>query len=447
MLLILLLCMLNTYSMNNSIPSSGCNILDWIPDSTISYNYSFDGHNREYIVHVPINYYQNEELEPLPVIYALPGFKISPQYWSERFGMQMQGNVHNFISVITTGLPYESPQYPGEYIRAWNDLSCSGSPTINNTYTCNQTSLIKKYGFVSPQVPEECSDGGITINNTFYYNACNWCSCNNNDIQYIKELTKHIEQQYCVDITRQYVIGFSNGGMMSQRMSCEANDIFAGGAAFHGQMHIGFNCKPKYSEYAMPFMNIFGLNDTTVPGLNIIDDYGWYYLSVEDVQKKFAEFNGCDIDIEMEDIETVSDGIQGWKCKSYNLKCRNNSFTMLCEWYGIHDYPTNGSKYSQYYGKNMSSAPPGFNFGLDATWQYLSQFQRMKQNIEVDNDNKFGVYEWSFIGAGGFILILSIICCIYCWKKRKDENNKNTANLIMDQANKIKYDGTSHRKQ
>eukprot|EP01083_Nonionella_stella_P253713 872771_1 len=101
LLLLFICCGLRTYSMENSIGSSGCSNVNWIADSTSSYNYSFDGHNREYIVHVPINYYQNEEA--LPVIFALPGFNVWPKYWSERFGMQMQGNTYNFISVITTG--------------------------------------------------------------------------------------------------------------------------------------------------------------------------------------------------------------------------------------------------------------------------------------------------------------------------------------------------------
>eukprot|EP01084_Bolivina_argentea_P069879 127078_1 len=419
--------------------SSGCNNAEWVPGSTISYNYTFNDYEREYIVHVPINYNMSKSL---PIIYALPGSNIWPGYFSDRFGMQMQADTYNYLSVITTGEIYESPDIEGYYIRRWNDLSCSGSPKIiNDTYsidTCNKTLTIKSGSGIG-QVPLDCADDGITINNTFYYNVCNWCSCHNDDIGYLRELTTFIESQYCVDKSREYVIGYSNGGMMTQRIACEANDIFAAAAAFAGQMSPGFDCKPKYNQYTMPFMNIWEYRDQSVPGLSGMSASGLYFLTVDQVQKQFAEFNGCDVNVEMEDIESISDGIQGWQCKSYNKNCRNNAFTMVCGWNGTHDYPTNGTKYSQYYGRNMSSAPPGYNFGLNAAWQYLAQFQRIP--IEDDKkDDGFGVLYWSLIGIGGLIVIVIIVLIsCYCIKKRHGYKATHTSTLMMSKADKIDY--------
>ena len=41
------------------------------------------------------------------------------------------------------------------------------------------------------------------------------------------------------------MIGFSNGGMMTQRLACEMTDRFAAVAPIHGQLHIGDNCGPS----------------------------------------------------------------------------------------------------------------------------------------------------------------------------------------------------------
>ena len=167
--------------------------------------------------------------------------------------------------------------------------------------------------------------------------------------------------------------GFSNGGMMTQRMACEANDIFAGATAFHGQMMTTFNCSPKNKNYLMPYMNIWGLEDVYVPGISGQDSYGWYYTTVYQVQKAFGEHNGCDVSGDMSSVSTVSDGINGWTCEDYDTDCINGiSGTRLCQWDGNHSYPLTTS---------------GRNFGLDAAWEYMSQFDLSSNYIGMEPTN------------------------------------------------------------
>ena len=147
--------------------------------------------------------------------------------------------------------------------------------------------------------------------------------------------------------------------MMTNRMACEANDIFAAATAFHGQLHTTFNCEPENSDYLMPYMNIWGTEDVYVPGISGQDSYGWYYTTVNQVQDTFAQHNGCDMTDGMTNVTTISDGILGWSCKDYNNNCTYGiSGTRLCQWDGNHSYPIAN----------------GRNFGLDAAWEFMSQF-------------------------------------------------------------------------
>ena len=161
--------------------------------------------------------------------------------------------------------------------------------------------------------------------------------------------------------------------MMAHRMGCEANDLFAAVAAQHGQMLQSFNCNPKNSSYLLPYMNVWGTNDTFLPGLLGQDADGWYYLTVTQVQQRFAKHNGCNMNDGMNNVKTVSDGIKQWKCSAYNTNCTNNiTGTLLCQWNGEHEYALTSE---------------GYNFGMDAVWQFLSQFDRRSNYIGNENNN------------------------------------------------------------
>merc|ERR1712207_52897 len=87
--------------------------------------------------------------------------------------------------------------------------------------------------------------------------GCNVWNCRADDIGFIDTLLDELEATYCIDRSRIYVTGFSNGGMMAQRLGCEMNHRLAAIAPQHGQLALGFNCDPKHDE-PMPILNIWG---------------------------------------------------------------------------------------------------------------------------------------------------------------------------------------------
>merc|ERR1712048_935361 len=195
----------------------------------------------------------------------------------------------------------------------WNDLSFSGSPSSDGP-TCAQPA---ESTFLD-LVPSECRD----------IFGCNIASCVVDDIGFIDALLDELEATYCIDRSRIYVTGYSNGGMMTQRLGCELNHRLAAIAPQHGQSRLGYNCEPEY-DVPMPIINIWGTNDEIVPGESILSSYGAYHTPVSHVQYKYGKHNECNVDEQLPTpIATASDGILEWhSCLS---RCRWREFCIEC---------------------------------------------------------------------------------------------------------------------
>ena len=82
-----------------------------------------------------------------------------------------------------------------------------------------------------------------------------------NDVEFVQAILGHVEGSLCVDMTRVYSIGMSNGGFMSERLVCEMADSFAA-VALVASMAEHKSCSPSRS---VPMLAIHGTADTFVP--------------------------------------------------------------------------------------------------------------------------------------------------------------------------------------
>ena len=207
-------------------------------------------------------------------------------------------------------------------------------------------------------VPDGC------VNGDGY--RCNWCNCHVDDTVSIELLAKYMEDRFCIDVSREYIAGFSQGGMMTHTVACEMADRFAAAAPFHGARHMGFDCNPP-DGVTMPIFAVWfvlcaplntvsvcgplglchssfascrnqrGRDDTTVPGEAVlsgtfplhlhqpkkakdVDGPGYYFIPRQNVIERFAEHNGCDIGKGIERVEVSSSGDKyigeygNWEC-------------------------------------------------------------------------------------------------------------------------------------
>lgn len=98
------------------------------------------------------------------------------------------------------------------------------------------------------------------------------------DVGFLREVVAELSTQLCVDPTRVYATGMSNGGYMSHRLGCEASDLFAAVAPVAGAIGIP-SCE---AERPLPVVAYHGTEDNLVP-----------YESGRDGAVEWAVSNGC----------------------------------------------------------------------------------------------------------------------------------------------------------
>ena len=106
------------------------------------------------------------------------------------------------------------------------------------------------------------------------------------DLGFIESLILKLSSQNLIDLNRVYVVGYSNGGMMSYAMACHKSNLVAAIASVSGTMLYISNCEPNRS---IPLLNIHGTEDPTLPynGNN-------YYNSVDDALNFWNTNNNSD---------------------------------------------------------------------------------------------------------------------------------------------------------
>jgi polyhydroxybutyrate depolymerase len=100
------------------------------------------------------------------------------------------------------------------------------------------------------------------LNNAWNANLC--CDNKNiDDVGFIRAVAAAVQAQANVDPRRIYVTGLSNGGAMSQRLACDAADLFAASApmAFPLAYLPATGCQPSRS---IPVLTVMGLTDMLV---------------------------------------------------------------------------------------------------------------------------------------------------------------------------------------
>jgi polyhydroxybutyrate depolymerase len=128
------------------------------------------------------------------------------------------------------------------------------------------------------------------------------------DVQFARDMVARIAQDYCIDVQRIYSTGMSNGGFMSNRLACDAADLFAAVAPVASLLGVS-TCEPTRP---MPILMFNGTEDALVP-----------YAGATGSFARWALLNGCEGEPEV----TFENGDS--RCESY-LDCAEGATTTLC---------------------------------------------------------------------------------------------------------------------
>ena len=265
---------------------------------------SFDNLDRDYILYVPPSY---EENSGLPVVFNLHGGAMTAREQMEEVSdMRPLADTENFILVY----------------------------------------------------PQSTTDGnGIPIWNLGGENSK---ASDINDVGYISHLINKISNFYSIDLDRVYVVGFSNGGYLSFELACKLSEEIAAFASVAGHMFIDTynDCMPIHPT---PFLSINGTED-------YYEGIEGYYLSIENSNNYWIEYNKTDLIPEIVEIEDVntSDGstVQYYSWKNGTNGVEIDHYKILG---GDHSWPSLDNNSN----KDKSNADIDSN---KIIWEFFSRF-------------------------------------------------------------------------
>jgi polyhydroxybutyrate depolymerase len=154
------------------------------------------------------------------------------------------------------------------------------------------------------------------INNAWNAGIC----CGNpdlDDVAFLRTVVEDVAGQTRIDRARIYVTGLSNGGAMSQRLACDAADLFAASAplAFPIPLKPVTQCQPSRP---IPVMTSMGLTDV------LVSYTGGAFPSAADTFAQWKAVNGC-----TSAQPDVTEVFGASRCETYT-QCEAGVETALC---------------------------------------------------------------------------------------------------------------------
>ncbi|NLI97475.1 hypothetical protein GX441_02305 [bacterium] len=126
----------------------------------------------------------------------------------------------------------------------------------------------------------------------FGWNAGEWTHSGVDDVGFISALLDTLKSNYKVDTLRIYATGFSIGAMMCHRLACELSERIAAVAPVEGGLTLDDwnSCEPKR---LIPVMHFHHRYDANVPYYG--DPTKKYAPAIDSVMRHWAQTNGCNI--------------------------------------------------------------------------------------------------------------------------------------------------------
>ena len=314
---------------------SDCNPSPAIPGNDVPLSFMHDGVERSYVLHLPTNYDCETRL---PVLVGVHGYGGSGSFWENQWAQIFDHvNEHNYIGLFPDGM-HPSPQHTG--VRGFNDLGSQHDDGPDGL-TCKPPPM------AYPKF-DNCPD-------SYNDRICPWGNSCADDLGFIRALILHVLETYATDSSRIYMAGYSQGGSTTSGLAAHLADLLAAVAPLHGFQTNGY---ARGAETNLPYLQVWGTSDTTVPGTGLPASDGLIYESAEESAAVWAAAQGCSADGGTH-WPSSADGKQGWHC-THHADCKKESEVVSCQWDGAHIWPLDGDD----------------NFGWDVVWAFFMKHHK-----------------------------------------------------------------------
>ncbi len=243
-----------------------------MPGAMTRYTLEHDGLEREYFVFLPSGYGNGEDFPAAIFMHGYGGSATGTEAELTN-GLNRYAEQYGYVMIFpqSTWFMADGSSEQRWEVSSWNHIS--------DGYDRGPSGPICTADAESFPCPPECGNCG----------RCGWASCHD-DVGFLEALVLRVRSDFSINPGRVYVSGFSNGAMMSNRIACEASELFAAAALIGGRVEPGFECKP---EHALPLLQINGGKDETVPYDGRVSDSGYFYASARAIADEWNAGVAC----------------------------------------------------------------------------------------------------------------------------------------------------------
>jgi len=274
---------------HTAVASKGCGSSSpYTPGRTTVATGVYAGVKWTYRVYVPKSYTGDKAL---PIIVQHPGWGMNAKSEESGAGITLYADEYDFISVTAQGMD-DNTHYGGPWY-SWNAAGTSLAASAAGP-TCTSKASTTDYCYTSctscPKASPQCGwttcDETVTPSGTGTKNVGG----------FIPGLFDTLESQLCIDTTREYAAGESNGGIQTYQLGVDLASRLAAIAPQFGSFARGFNLAPSVG---VPVLDLHGSKDTTVPGNVSLSGDGYYYTTTTEIfhgneySRGWVKANGC----------------------------------------------------------------------------------------------------------------------------------------------------------
>lgn len=324
-------------SSHTAVKSSGCGKSSpYSLGKTTATTGKYAGVTWTYRIYMPKKYSSST---PMPLVIHHPGWGMSASSEQSGSGICQDADSIGFVCVVAQGGD-DNSNWGGPWY-SWNVVGSTQSPGPAG-YTCTSKANYPSYCYNS------CNGCGG------YSPQCDWTTCHETgptptgtgtkDIGgFIPGLYDTLESQLCIDTTREFASGESNGGMMTYQLGVDLADRLAAIVPEFGSFHRGFAMAPSTG---VPVLDLHGSKDTTVPANVSLSGDGYYYTTTDEIfnggkySTGWKKSNGCSG--ASSHYPTPFDGQSSFWCVSEGT-CSGGD-VIRCSWNGGHNWLFNNAK-------------------------------------------------------------------------------------------------------
>jgi polyhydroxybutyrate depolymerase len=276
----------------------------------------FNGLKRDWLLHLPMDYDKNKAYPMIMSFHGWGGYASDNVAWT---GLTHLSEAKDFIAVYVQG------QKDCSNKNCWSSWNAGGCSNITGPagYTCSTKTRDEFACTQSCKALGQC--------NTQSERNCNWCSCVN-DVDFVRQLMDLLESKLCIATKKVCATGESNGGIFMYDLASQLSDRIGAIVPFIAQPLKGFMSLPPTKKH-VSLLQIHGKRDKVIPPAGGESEDGWYYHSVDETMKAWADHNLC-TGASTPYTPPVTEN--GFDCRKPHGKCAPGTDVITCTFNGNH---------------------------------------------------------------------------------------------------------------